>query len=84
MTVTSTAVSQLPQTPSDELILLPILVPRLQMETAKPTTSTPLKSTNIKTGPLSLELFNHAAADLDQRGEIEFQKYKKFLLNCKP
>ena len=82
--VTSTAVSQLPQTQLDELMLPPILVPQLQMETAKPTTSTPLKSTNIKTEPLSLELFNGAAANLDQKGEIEFQKYKKFLLNRKP
>ena len=63
--VTSTAVSQLPQTPSDELIIPPILVPWLQMETTKPTTSTSLKSTNVKTEPLSLELFNCAAADLD-------------------
>ena len=53
------------------------------METAKPTTSTPLKSTNVKTEPLSLELFNCAAADLDQKGKIKLQKYKKYLLNCK-
>ena len=53
------------------------------METAKPTSSTPSKSTNIKTEPLSLELFNYAAADLDQKGKIELQKYKKFLLNGK-
>ena len=81
--VTSTAVSQLPQTPLDELILPPILVPQFQMETAKPTTSTPLKSTHVKTEPLSLELFNHAATDLNQKGEIELQKYKKYLLKCK-
>ena len=80
--ITSTAVSRLPQTPSDELILPPILVPQLQMETTKPTTSTPLKSTNVKTEPLSLELFNRAAADLDQKGEIKLQKYRKHLLNC--
>ena len=77
-TVTFTAVSQLPQTPLDELIFLSILVPQLQMETTKPTISTPLKSANIKTEPLSLELFNPAAADLDLKGEIGFQKYKKF------
>ena len=67
----------------DELILPPTLVPQLQMETAKPTTPTPLKPTNVKTEPLSLELFHHAAADLDQKGKIELQKYKKYLLNCK-
>ena len=41
------------------------------MGTTKPTTSTPLKSTNVETEPLSLELFNCAAADLDQKGEIK-------------
>ena len=53
------------------------------METAKSTTSTPLQSPNVKTEPLSLELFNCAAADLDQKGEIKLQKCKKYLLNCK-
>ena len=50
------------------------------MEIAKPTTYTPLKSTNVKTEPLFLELFNRAAVDLDQKGKIEVQKYKKFLI----
>ena len=54
------------------------------METAKPTTCTPLKSTNITPEPLSLGLFNRDDADLDQKGGIELQRYKKFLLNCKP
>ena len=75
---TSTAVSQLPQTPSDELILPPILVPQLQMETAKPTTSTPLKSPNVTTEPLSLELFNHAAADLDQKATLSSRSTRSF------
>ena len=39
-------------------------------------------STNTKTEPLSLELFNRAAADLDQKGEIEFERYRKYLFNC--
>ena len=30
----------------------------------------------LKTESLSLELFNHAAADLDKKGEIEFEWYK--------
>ena len=38
-----------------------------------------LKSTNIKTGPLSLEMFNHAATDLDNRGDINLKKYNKYL-----
>ena len=51
------------------------------MKTIKPKTSTPSMSTNTKTEPLSLELFNHAAADLDQKGEIELERYKKYLFN---
>ena len=67
------AVSQLSQTPLDELILPPVLVPQLQMDTEKPsiTTNVPLqldsslklKTTNMKTGQLSLEMFNCAATD---------------------
>ena len=51
------------------------------MKTIKLKTPTPLVSTNTKTEPLSLELFNRAAADLDQKGEIELQRYKKYLFN---
>ena len=58
-----------------------MLVPHLQMKTIKPKTSTPSKSTNTKTEPLSLELFNHAATDLDQKGEIELERYTKYLFN---
>ena len=78
--VTSTAVSQLPQITLDELSP-PIFVPRLQMKTIKPKTSTTSKSTNPKTEPLSLELFNCAAADLNQKGEIELARYRKYLFN---
>ena len=42
--------------------------------------ATPLTSTNT-TEPLSLELFNHAAVDLDGKGEIEIECYKKYLFN---
>ena len=78
---TTTAVSSKPQITSDELSL-PALVPCLQIKTIKPKMSTPLTPTNTKTEPLSLELFNHAAADLDQKGEIELERYKKYLFNC--
>ena len=37
--ITPVAVSQLSQTPPDELILPPVSVPKLQMETAKPSTT---------------------------------------------
>ena len=51
------------------------------MKPIKPKTATTLMSTNTKNEPLSLELFNHAAADRDQKGEIEFERYKKYLFN---
>ena len=33
------------------------------------------------TEPISLELFNRAATDLDAKGEIELERYKKYLFN---
>ena len=77
---TTTAVSQKPPTTSDEQSL-PIMVPHHQMKPIKPKTATPLTSTNTKTEPLSLELFNHAAEDLDKKDEIEIECYKKYLFN---
>ena len=43
---------------------------------ALPSTKTP-----TKTEPISLELFNHAATDLNEKGEIELNCYKKYLFN---
>ena len=60
---TTTPVSRIPQITSDELSL-PTLVPHCHVKTIKPKMATPLMSTNTKTEPLSLELFNRAAADL--------------------
>ena len=77
---TTTAVSQKPPTTSDEQTL-PIMVPRHQTKPIKPKMATPLTSTHTKTEPLSLELFNRAAADLNEKGEIEFEHYKKYLFN---
>ena len=76
----TTAVSQKPPTTSDEQSLP--MVPHCQTKLIKPKTATPLMSTNTKTEPLSLELFNHASADLNQKGEIELERYKKYLFNC--
>ena len=91
--ITPVAVSQLSQIPPDELILLPVLVPQLQMDTEKPLTTTnvslqldsspKLKTTDMKTGPLSLEMFNNAASDLSNKGVINLKKYSKYL-NKKP
>ena len=80
LTSKSVAVPQLSQTPPDELVLPPVLVPKLQMETTKPPTTIsvpyhtsqlePLAttSTDYKSKPLSLEMFNHAATDLNEKG----------------
>ena len=40
-----------------------------------PSTST---ATNYKSKPLSLEMFNHAATDLNEKGVINLKKYKNF------
>ena len=43
---------------------------------ALPSTKTP-----TKTEPISLELFNCAATNLNEKGEIELNHYKKYLFN---
>ena len=79
---TSTAVSQKPPTASDEQSL-PVMVLHCSTKSIKPKMTTPLMSTNTKTEPepISLELFNRAAVDLNQKGEIELERYKKYLFN---
>ena len=79
------AVPQLSQTPPDELILPPVMVPKLQMETTKPSTTisvpyhpsqlepSPMTTTDFKTEPLSLEMFNHAATNLNKKGVINLK-----------
>ena len=87
----SVTVPQLSQTPPDELILPPVLVQKLQMEATKPPTTIsvpyhtsqleplPSTSTDYKTELLSLEMFNHAATDLNEKGVINLKMYKKYL-----
>ena len=75
---TTTAVSQKPSSAYDEQSL-PAMVPRRQTKSNKPKMALP--STKTQTEPISLELFNHAAADLDKKGEIELECYKKYLFN---
>ena len=76
---TTTAVSHKPTTSNEQS--LPTLVPHHHTKLIKPKTATPLTSTT-KTEPISLELFNRAAVDLDKKGEIEIEHYKKYLFNC--
>ena len=90
--LTSVAVPHLSsQTPPDELVLPHVLVPKLQMETTKPLTTIPVlyqppklkplptSSSNYKSKPLSLEMFNHAATNLNEKGVINLKRYKKYL-----
>ena len=58
------------------------MVPKIQMETEKPSTTmnipfrlepSPINATDIKTGPLSLEIFNCAANDLNDKGIINLK-----------
>ena len=85
--LTTIAVPQQPQTPMDKLVPPPILVPKLHI--TKPLPAIPYLSmepqpststmTNYKPGLISLEMFNHAAADLNDKGVINMKKYQKYL-----
>ena len=87
--ITPAAVSKLSQTPLDELILPPILVPQLQVAT-KPSSTideplhlepTPkLSAEDVKSEPVSLEMFNRAATDLNTKGIINLKKYNQYLV----
>ena len=84
--LTTVAVPQLPQTPPDELVLPPVLVPKLQTEKPTTTISVPYHTTHLepllsistdyKTELLSLEMFNRAATDLNEKGVINLKRYK--------
>ena len=78
---TTTADSCKPTTCDEQS--LPTLVPCHHTKLIKPKTATPLTSTTTKTElePISLELFNRAAADLDIKGELELELYKNYLFN---
>ena len=39
-----------------------------------------LSSKEFISGPLSLEMFNHAASDLDMKGIINLKKYNRYLI----
>ena len=81
------AVPQQPQTPMDELVPPPILVPKLHKTKSPPALpfhSAPMEpqpstSTDYNSGPISLEMFNHAATDLNNKGVINMKKYQKYL-----
>ena len=87
--LTTVAVPRQPQPPPDEPILPPVLVPKLQITKPPPTAPyhtahmEPLPSTSTttdyKSKPLSLEMFNCPATNLNEKGVINLKKYKKYL-----
>ena len=88
--LTTVAVPRQLPPPPDELILPPVLVPKLQMNKPPANATVPYQThmeplpstssaTDYKSEPLSLEMFNRAATDLNEEGVINFKKYKKYL-----
>ena len=87
--LTTVTVPRQLQPPPDELILPPVLVPNLQITKPPPavpyhaTHMEPLPSTSTatdyKSEPLSLEMFNRTATDLNEKAVINLKKYKKYL-----
>ena len=89
---TPATASTLHQTTPDELILPPVLIPRLQVTPSSPSTSavpqpvhlvqgpvyksqrTKHTSEDETTEPVSLEMFNKAATDLESKGVINLQE----------
>ena len=96
--LTTVAVPQQPQPPPDELILPPVLVPKLQMNKSLASATVPYHTTHMellpststaidyKSKPLSLEMFNCSATDLNEKGVINLKKnirniYTSHLIN---
>ena len=76
---TTNAVSQ-KSSPTCDDQSLPAMVPRHHhTKSNKPKMALP--STKTQTEPISLELFNCAAADLNEKGEIKLKCYRKYLFN---
>ena len=62
---------------------LPAMVPhRHHTKSNKPKMAVPSTKTQTETEPISLELFNHAATNLNEKCEIELKRYRKYLFNC--
>ena len=96
-TKTTPTTATIHQTISDELILSPVLVPRLQVIPSTPSTSTAPQPVHLVRGPIyknqgskhtskdettepvSVEMFNKAATDLESKGVIDLKKYTRYL-----
>ena len=80
-TANATAVSQ-KSSPTHDEHLMPVMVPRRHhTKSNKLKMALPSTTTQTETEPISLKLFNRAAADLDEKGEIELKRYTKYLFN---
>ena len=78
---TTNAVSQ-KSSPTHDEQSLPAMVPRRHhTKSNKPKMALPSAKTPTETEPISLELFNRAGTDLNEKGEIELKKYQKYLFN---
>ena len=62
---------------------LPTMVPHRHTKSNKPKMAFPSTNINKQTEiePISLDLFNCAATDLDAKGQIQLNRYQKYLLN---
>ena len=67
-----------PQSPTHDKHSKPEMVPRRHTKPNKSKMVTP-SAPSIETEPISLELFNRAATDLDTKGEIQLKAYRKYL-----
>ena len=86
--LTTVAVPRQLQPPPDEFILPPVLVPKLQMNKSLATATIPYHTThmeplpststatNYKSKPLSLEMLNHAATNLNKKGVINLKNIR--------
>ena len=80
-TANAAAVSQ-KSSPTHNEQSLPAMVPRRHhTKSNKPKMALPSTTIQTETEPISLKLFNRAATDLDEKGEIQLKKYQKYLFN---
>ena len=77
------AVSRKSSPTRDEQSILTMIPHRHHTKSNKRKMALPSANTNkqTETEPISLELFNRAATDLNVKGEIQLKKYQKYLFN---
>ena len=83
---TTIAVPHQSQPPLDGLMSPPALLPKQRSTKPRPIVpycATPMEPQPSASGyhakPISLDMFIHAAADLNDKGVIDIKKYKKYL-----